>query len=216
MTKKRMKVGITIPVGPALRALFREASGAVDVRALVNRQALTKVEMWGWDIKPTHLSFTFTFTTGTGSPLVFRTVAFGEEGPVPLLPDDAPLSKPLTIQGLALELLRHFLAENEGKVELHLGPSMLSVLDRYLGDGSYPEELELSVVARDGYGGYDELKVMSGGGASVKVSWGEESWWDGWVVSPEGAVEYVGTVDGPRYLPLWLSRALEEAKAKGA
>jgi hypothetical protein len=202
---KVMRAGITIPVGPALRALFREADKKVEVQALVNRQALDKTERWGWSLEPTHLSF----VTGNAP-----TLAFGEGGATTLAPDDVLLGS-VTIRGLALELLRHFLAENEGKVELHLGPSMLSVLGRYLGNGS-SEELELSVVARDGYGGYDELKVMSGGGASVKVSWGEASWWDGWVVSPKGAVEYVGTVDGPRYLPLWLSRALEKAKAKGA
>jgi hypothetical protein len=208
MEMAKMKVGITIPVGPALRALFREASGAVEVRAWASHQALGKAERWGWDLEPTHLSF-----ATSNAP----TLAFGENGATTLSLDDVPLSKPLTIQGLALEVIRHFLEEMEGRVELHFGPSSLSVLNRYLGpwDGSREdEELELSIIARDSYGGHDKVKVLEGGGVSVEVSWGEPSWWDGWVVSPEG-LEYVGTVDGPRYPPRWLIRALEEARARG-
>ncbi len=207
--KVRMKVGITVPVGPALRALFREAE-KVEIQALASRHARDRAERWGWDLEPTHLAFAAGNTT----------LAFGGEGPTLLSPDDVPLSKPLTIQGIALEVARRFLKEMEGKrITLHLGPSTLSVLNRYLGsqDSSYyEEELELSIVAPDSYGGYDKVKVLEGGGVSVVVSWGEPSWWDGWAVSPDGEVEYVGTVDGPRYRPVWLERALEEFKAKGA
>jgi hypothetical protein len=211
---KVMKVGLTIPVGPTLRALFREANIAVDVRAWASPWALAKAERWGWNVGPTHLSFTS--TTGTGLTLVFRTLTFGEEGPTLLSPDDTPLSKPMTIQGLALEVIRHFLAEKEGeRIALHLGPSSSGLMDHYLGDAPFPEDLEVTITAHDGHDGYTRLKIMGDGAVSVKEAWGEASWWDGWVVSPEGAVEYVGTVDGPRYIPRWLSRALEEAKAKG-
>jgi hypothetical protein len=214
--KMRMKVGITIPVGVPLRALFREASGAVDVRAWANRQALAKAEQWGWEVRPTYLSFTFTMRTYPA--LVFRTFAFGEEGPIPLSLDDTPLSKPVNIQGLALLALRHFMAEKDGdeRITLHLGPSSLGLMNHYLGDAPFPEELELTVTAYDGRDGYTRVKVGVDGAIYVKESWGEPSWWDGWKVSPDGAVEYVGTVDGPRYRPVWLERALEEAKAKGA
>jgi hypothetical protein len=205
MVKKAMKAGLTVRVGPALRALFRGASGVVEVQALVSRQAIDKAERWGWDIEPTHLAF-----TASGAP----TLAFGEEGPTTLSPDDVLLGS-LVVQGLALETIRHFLTENEGneKVALHFGPSGLSLLSRYLGDGTFPQELEVSITAHDSHG-YDRVKVLEGG-VSVESSWGEASWWDAWAISPEGEVEYVGTVDGPRYLPRWLVKALEDAKAKG-
>jgi hypothetical protein len=203
---KVMKVGLTIQVSAPLRALFRGASGAVDVWAWASRQALDKAERWGWDLEPTHLSF----TTG-----VAPTLAFGEGGAATLAPDDVPLPKPLTIQGLALEVIRHFLAEMEGEgITLHLGPSSLGLMNHYLGDAPFPEELELTVTAYDGRDGYTRLKMTSDGAASVKEAWGSEDYWDAWLISPDGQVEYIGSVNGPRYLPLWLSRALEEAKAK--
>ncbi len=215
-----MKVGITIPVTRALRDFFLEANVAVDVRAWASRQALAKAERWGWNVEPSHLSFTSTTgtgTMGTGLTLVFRTLAFGEEGAVPLSPDDVPLSKPLTIQGLALGVIHCFLAEKEGeRITLHLGPSGLGLLEHYLRNSPFPEDLEVTIAAHDSHDGYTKLKIASDGAISVKESWGQLSWWDGWAVSPDGEVEYVGTVDGPRYRPVWLERALEEFKAKGA
>jgi hypothetical protein len=204
---KVMKVGLTIQVSAPLRALFRGASGAVDVRAWASRQALDKAERWGWDLEPTHLSF-----TGTGP-----TLAFGENGATTLSPDDVPLAHGFTIQGLALEVLRRFLAEKEGeRITLHLGPSGLGLMNHYLGGAPFPEELELTVTAYDGRDGYTRLKIMGDGTVSVKEAWGSGDYWDAWLINEDGSVEYTGTVDGPRYLPLWVSRALEEVRAKEA
>jgi len=205
MEMKKMKVGLTIQVSPSLRALFREAAEKVEVQALVSRQTFTKAEMWGWDLSPSHLSF---------ATANVPTLAFGEDGPATLA-DDLPLGA-FTVQGLALEVIRHFLAEKEGeRIALHLGPSSLGLMDYYLGDAPFPEDLEVVATAH-GHGGYTKVRVGADGGIYVKESWGSDEYWDAWAVSPDGAVEYMGTVDGPRYLPIWLSRALEEAKAKGA
>jgi hypothetical protein len=202
---KAMRAGLTVQVGPALRALFLEADQKVEVQALVSHRGLDRMKRWGWDVEPTHLSFAMSSST----------LAFGEEGPIPLSPDDTPLSEPMTIQGLALLALRHFMAEKDGeRITLHLGPSSLALMNHYLGDAPFPEELELTITAYDGHDGYTRVKVGADGAIYVKESWGELSWWDGWAVAPDGVVEYVGTVDGPRYRPVWLERALEEARAK--
>ena len=212
MTEKmRMKVGITVPVGGALRSLFWAARDKVEVGAWASPQALARAER-GWLLEPTYL----TFSVGTTPAL-----AIGREGLVSSSPNDGDvLLGTFTIQGLALELTFSFLADNEGtgkRVTLHLGPSDFGLLDHYLGDGPYPERLEVVITAHDGRDGYYErIKLLEGGVVSVKTAWGEPSWWDGWTISPDGVVKYVGTVDGPRYLPQWLSRALEEAKVKGA
>jgi hypothetical protein len=200
---KAMKVGLTIPVTKALRDLFR-GTRTVNVRAWVNPQALAKVERWGWPIEPTHLSFT------TGTRL---TLAFNEDRLTTIEPHDVPLGG-MTIQGLALEVLRHFLQEKEGeRITLHLGPSSLGLMDHYLGDAPFPEDLEVTITAHDDHDGYTRLKIMGDGVVSVKEAWGSGDYWDAWIVS-DGVVEYVGTVEGPRYRPAWLERALEEAEAR--
>lgn len=53
--------------------------------------------------------------------------------------------------------------------------------------------------------GYDEIAAYPDGTAVVTVTWGSQDFWDRWVIFPDGKVEYCGTVDGPRYLPSWLS-----------
>jgi hypothetical protein len=209
MGMAKMKVGITVPVGGALRSLFWAARDKVVIGAWASPQALAKAKRWGWDLEPTHL----TFSVGTAPAL-----AIDKEGLASFSPNDVPLGI-FTIQGLALELAFHFLADNEGtgkRVTLHLGPSSLGLLDHYLGDASLPEELEVSITAYEGPDGYTRLKVMSNGTVSVKETWGDGHYWDAWLITPNGEVEYVGTVDGPRYRPVWLERALEEVKAKGA
>jgi hypothetical protein len=198
--RMRMRHGITVHLNQDLRALLMGAD-EVEVRAWVSRQTLDKAARWGWDPHPTHLS-----VEAGGTRL-----AVGELDPVPLSNDDVPMAA-LTIRGLALRVLRHFLAENEGNVTLHLGPSSLGLMNYYFGDGSFPEDLELIFTAHD-RSGYSRVTVWADGTIGVKESWGEPSWWDAWTVSPDGEVTYVGTVDGPRYLPMWLARALE-AKAE--
>lgn len=179
------------------------------VRAWANRQVLARAERLGWKIEPTHLSFTFTVGT---APLIFRTLAFGDGGPVPLLPDDVPLSEPMAIRGLPFLVLRHFLEDREGEaITLHFEPSTSSVLSRYLGDSSYPDELEVVVVA---LGGYTEVRIGANGVVSVKGSFGEVLLWDGWATSPGGGTRCVDPMDAPCRLPGWLNRAIEEAKAR--
>jgi len=207
MTEK--KVGITVLVGGALRSLFWVARDRVEIGAWATPQALARAEQ-GWLLEPTYL----TFSVGAAPAL-----AIGREGLTSFSPNDVLLGT-FTIQGLALELVFNFLADNEGtgkRVTLHLGPSGFGLLDHYLGDGPYPEKLEVVITAHDGRDGYyDKIKLLEGGVAFVKIAWGELSWWDGWTVSPDGVVEYVGTVEGPRYRPAWLEQALEKVKTKGA
>ena len=55
--------------------------------------------------------------------------------------------------------------------------------------------------------GYDEIAAYPDGTAVITVTWGSEDYWDRWVISPDGEIRYCGTVDGPRYLPVWVKLA---------
>ena len=75
----------------------------------------------------------------------------------------------------------------------------------YLGDAEYP--VLVWRVASYIWGWRDEIAAYPDGTAVVTVTWGSEDLWDRWVIFLDGKVEYCGTVDGPRYLPVWVKLA---------
>ena len=75
----------------------------------------------------------------------------------------------------------------------------------YLGDAEYP--VLIWRVASFVWQWYDEIAAYPDGTVVITVTWGSADFWDRWVISPDGEIRYCGTVDGPRYLPVWVKLA---------
>jgi hypothetical protein len=52
------------------------------------------------------------------------------------------------------------------------------------------------------------LDLLEDGTATAFVGWGSADYWDKWVISNDGSVRYIGTVDGYRRIPEWVELAL--------
>lgn len=121
-------------------------------------------------------------------------LAFGPEGPVWPYGDYREVGV-LWLRG-PLRVLKAFLeAYPEERIEL------------YMGEDSEGWKAVFTAFDRIGEG-YSRLTVWPWGMA-VKESWGSMDYWDSWTIdSLNKEVAYTGTVDGFRYLPVWLAQAL--------
>ena len=50
----------------------------------------------------------------------------------------------------------------------------------------------------------DELDLNEDGTATVYSGWSSSDYWDKWLVSSDGNIEYAGTVEGYRRVPEWI------------
>jgi hypothetical protein len=96
--------------------------------------------------------------------------------------------KMLKVRGVTIEVLKAFL-EAHSEVTISTW-----------GDG-------VAFTAYDGPDGYYTRLVVKPQGVEVKESWGQESFHDSWAIDT-GEARYTGTVEGTRYLPVWLAKAL--------
>jgi hypothetical protein len=104
------------------------------------------------------------------------------------------------LKGKALEVLRAFLEAHPEGVTLYMS---------YMSEAPFGEEWQLAFTAHDGLEGYYTRLIIWPWGMAVKESWGQESFYDSWAVDPStGQARYTGTVEGVRYLPVWLVKAL--------
>ena len=51
----------------------------------------------------------------------------------------------------------------------------------------------------------NELGLNKDGSAIVFFGWGSLDYWDKWIVSSDGDLEYAGTVEGYRHVPEWVN-----------
>jgi len=123
-------------------------------------------------------------------------LAFGPEGPVWPYGGDYREVGIVWLKGLPLKVLKAFLeVYSENRVELYLGE-----------DGEGWKAVFTALDDPEGY--YTRLTIWPWGMA-VKESWGELSFFDAWAIdSTTGEATYTGTVEGFRYMPIWLAQAL--------
>jgi hypothetical protein len=101
------------------------------------------------------------------------------------------------LKGKALEVLRALFEAYPEGVTLSMG------------EAPFGEGWEVAFTVHDGPEGYYTRLIIWPWGMAVKESWGQESFFDRWSIDPSaGQARYTGTVEGARYLPVWLAEAL--------
>jgi len=158
------------------------------IRAIVRESSFVALALMGDEGgRPRHVA-----VEASGAPRL----AFGPNGPIWPGDEGYRTLGVIWFRGKGLDILRAFLEAHEGV------PVTLSM-------GVTGEGCEAVLTAWDGPEGYYSRLAVWSWGMSAEESWGQESHFDRWSVdSATGEVTYTGTVEGPRYLPVWLARAL--------